>query len=141
GNILRDKNTSYISDFGFTGPADKQKSDDRIYGVLPYIAPEILNREPYTFASDIYSFGVIMAESSSGNPPFYDRNHDYKLSLDVCNGLRPEFGKGTPELYKKLAYRCMNANPNQRPTSCELDDTLNFWNKSINWVQEIEIVR
>ncbi|CAI2192021.1 6108_t:CDS:1, partial [Funneliformis geosporum] len=117
---------SYISDFGLTGPADKQKSDARIYGVLPYIAPEVLNGEPYTFASDIYSFGVIMAEYSSGNPPFYDRNHDYKLSLDVCNGLRPEFGKGTPEFYKKLAYRCMNANPNQRPTSEKLRDVLAF---------------
>ncbi|CAI2189446.1 5276_t:CDS:2, partial [Funneliformis geosporum] len=103
-----------------TGPEDKQKSDDRIYGVLPYIAPEVLNVEKYTFASDIYSFGVIMAECLSGNPPFYDRKYDYKLSLDVCNGLRPEFGKGTPEFYKKLAYRCMNANPNQRPTSDEL---------------------
>ncbi|CAI2184758.1 12472_t:CDS:2, partial [Funneliformis geosporum] len=116
GNILQDEKFSYISDFGLSGPEDKQKSDDRIYGVLPYIAPEVLNREPYTFASDIYSLGVIMAELSTGNPPFYDRKHDYKLSLDVCNGLRPEFGKGTPEFYKKLAYRCMNAYPNQRPT-------------------------
>ncbi|CAI2178854.1 18372_t:CDS:2, partial [Funneliformis geosporum] len=122
GNILQDGITSYISDFGLTGPADKQKSDNRIYGVLPYIAPEVLNGETYTFASDIYSFGVIMAEYSSGNPPFYNRKHDVSLTLDVCNGLRPEFGKRTPEFYKKLAYRCMNANPNQRPSSDELRD-------------------
>ncbi|RGB25826.1 kinase-like domain-containing protein, partial [Rhizophagus diaphanus] len=31
-------------------------------GVLPYIAPEVLNEEPYTLSSDIYSFGVVMAE-------------------------------------------------------------------------------
>ncbi|CAI2175488.1 17212_t:CDS:2 [Funneliformis geosporum] len=124
GNILHDGRFAYISDFGLSGPADKQKSEDRIYGVLPYIAPEVLNGEPYTLASDIYSLGVIMAEFSSGNPPFYDRKHDYKLSLDVCNGLRPEFGKGTPEFYKKLAYKCMNAILNQRPTSDELHDML-----------------
>ena len=29
-----------------------------IFGVLPYIAPEVLNGEPYTLASDIYSFGI-----------------------------------------------------------------------------------
>ncbi|RIA78980.1 kinase-like domain-containing protein, partial [Glomus cerebriforme] len=28
--------------------------------ILPYIAPEILNGKPYTTASDIYSFGIIM---------------------------------------------------------------------------------
>src|SRR5436853_2147975 len=39
---------SYISDFGLSGPANKQKSDDKIYGMLPYIAPEVLNGKPYT---------------------------------------------------------------------------------------------
>ncbi len=45
-----------------------------------------------------------MAKSSSGKPPFYDKKHDFDLSLAICNGLRPEFEKGTPEFYKKLAY-------------------------------------
>lgn len=71
-----------------------------------------------------------MAELSSGKPPFYKRKHDASLALEICNGLRPEFGKGTPEIYKKLAHRCMNANPNQRPTANELYDILGFWNGS-----------
>src|SRR5256885_10580009 len=58
GNILRNHNYNYISDFGLSGPSDKQKSDDKICGVLPYIAPEVLNGEQYTSPSDIYSFGV-----------------------------------------------------------------------------------
>src|SRR5581483_9419856 len=47
------------------------------------------------------------------------------------DGLRPEFGKGTPEIYKKLAHRCMNADPSQRPTAKELHDIFKFWNWSI----------
>jgi len=47
----------------------------------------------YTKASDIYSFGVIMAELSLETPPFYDKKHDYSLSLDICNKLHLEFGK------------------------------------------------
>ncbi|CAI2183716.1 4249_t:CDS:2, partial [Funneliformis geosporum] len=135
GNILQNKKFSYVSDFGLTGPADKQNSNDKIYGVLPYIAPEVLNGELYTFASDIYSFGVIMSELSTGNPPFYDRIHDVSLALDICNGLRPEFGKGTPEFYKELSYRCMNANPNQRPTSEELKEIICFWYYSIKYYE------
>src|SRR5687768_796046 len=68
-----------------------------------------------------------MTELSTGKPPFYYKKHDLSLSLAVCNGLRPEFGKGTPEFYKKLAHKCMNANPNQRPTASELSDIFEFW--------------
>src|SRR5436305_13751119 len=129
GNILKESknNYSYISDFGLSGPSNEQKSDDKICGVLPYIVPEVLIGEPYTLSSDIYSFGVVMAELSSGKPPFYKRKHDATLALEICNGLRPEFGKVTPEIYKKLAHRCMNANPNQRPAVDELYKTLDFW--------------
>ncbi|GET66152.1 kinase-like domain-containing protein [Rhizophagus irregularis DAOM 181602=DAOM 197198] len=95
GNILQIDNIPYISDFRISEPSFKQKSDDKICGVLPYIAPEVLNGESYTLLSDIYSF-------------------------EIYNGLRPEFGKGTPEIYKELAYKCMNADLNQRPTANEL---------------------
>jgi serine/threonine protein kinase len=127
GNVLQNSYNSRITDFGLSGPSNKQKSDDKICGVLPYIAPEVLNGEPYTLSSDIYSFGVIMTEISSGKPPFHKRKHDAILALEICNGLRPEFGNGTPEFYKKLAYKCMNANSNQRPTAKELHDIMNYW--------------
>src|SRR6266542_4220640 len=77
GNILQMANrVSYISDFGLSGPANEQKSDDKVYGVLPYIAPQVLNGEAYTLSSDIYGFGVVMAELSSGKPPFYNKKHN-----------------------------------------------------------------
>jgi serine/threonine protein kinase len=127
GNILQIEDWSYISDFGLSGLSNEKNSDNKACGVLPYIAPEVLNGEPYTLSSDIYSFGVIMAELSTGKPPFYKRKHDATLALAICNGLRPEFGKGTPEVYKKLAYSCMDAISNQRPTAVELYDIINFW--------------
>ncbi|EXX53185.1 hypothetical protein RirG_246250 [Rhizophagus irregularis DAOM 197198w] len=77
-----------------------------------------------------------MAELSSGKPPFYERKHDISLALEICNGLRPEFGKGTPEIYKKLAYKCMNANSNQRPTASELENIIFFWVCSFNYSED-----
>jgi serine/threonine protein kinase len=141
GNILQNDNITYISDFGLYGPiGNEQKSVNKIYGVLPYIAPEVLNGGSYTLSSDIYSFGIIMTELSSGRPPFHDRKHDKSLSVAICNGLRPEFGKGTPEIYKKLAYKCMDANPKQRPTAKALYKTFDFWFDSINKRKEIKII-
>ncbi|GBB89031.1 hypothetical protein RclHR1_01570003 [Rhizophagus clarus] len=138
GNILLGNQVSYVSDFGLSRPANEQKSDDKICGVLPYIAPEIMNKEQYTLFSDVYSFGVIMTELSSGKPPFYKRKHDTSLALAICNGLRPEFGKGTPEIYKKLAYKCMDAKPDQRPTASELYVIFDFWHNSFNIIMDME---
>ena len=121
--------------------ANKQKSDDKIYGTLPSIAPEILSGEPFSFASDIYSFGIIMAELSFRNPHFYDKKDDLNLSIDIWNGHKPEFGKGTPKFYKKLAYRCVNDNPNQRPTANELSDILYFWWHSVKFYKSYENVK
>ncbi|CAI2186483.1 6506_t:CDS:1, partial [Funneliformis geosporum] len=55
-------------DFGFCGLADKPLGS--IYGNLPYTVPEVINGKGYTFASEIYSIGMLMWEISSGQPPF-----------------------------------------------------------------------
>lgn len=34
--------------------------DEEIYGIIPYIVPEILKRHNYTISSNIYGFGMIM---------------------------------------------------------------------------------
>ncbi|UZO23594.1 uncharacterized protein OCT59_015927 [Rhizophagus irregularis] len=129
-NILQDHNLFFISDFGLCGPSSKDNGV--YYGVVPYIAPEVLSGTQYELSSDIYSFGVVMTELSTGRRPFCNENYDSRLIFAICiNGLRPEFGKGTPEFYEELAYKCMNENPNERPTAEELFDIFNFWLDSI----------
>src|ERR1051325_6003275 len=62
GNILHNKYDdgnfcSLITDLGLCRPADEtpsQSRDKKIYGVLPYVAPEVLRGKEYTQASDIY---------------------------------------------------------------------------------------
>ena len=107
GNILLntfDKN--YISDFGLSRPENKTINSNEIYGVIPYMAPEVLRGKPYTKAADIYSFGIIMWEFTSGIPAFNNRSHDFNLSLDICKGLRPKIVESTLPVYARLMKRC-----------------------------------
>src|SRR5687768_15517903 len=69
GNIHCDSNNSYISDFGLSQSINNNSSLS-VCGVLPYIASEILDKKPYTFASDVYSIGIIMIEMSTRKPPY-----------------------------------------------------------------------
>src|SRR4051794_23693669 len=121
GNILYNQldQKFFISDLGFCGPADKPLNS--IYGNLPYIAPEIIAGKGTTFASDIYSIGMLMWEISSGQPPFIHYENDYDLAMNIINGMRPKIVPGTPLKYKKLMEQCWDANPENRPNVITLE--------------------
>jgi serine/threonine protein kinase len=133
GNILisDDYNEIFIIDLGLCKPVgDLQDSD--IYGVLPYMAPEILRRKPYTPASDIYSFSMIMWELTSGIPPFKYKAHDCHFVLDICYGERPEIIENTPKCYIDLMKKCWDSEPSNRPTIIMLENIISEWIRCIN---------
>src|SRR5205823_1669071 len=118
-----------ISDLGLSKPIDYLKSNNDVYGVIPYMAPEVLRGKPYTPASDIYSFAMIMWELTSRIPPFDDRAHDFHLSLSICKGERPEIIDSTPQCYIDLMKKCWDLDPLKRPTASELKIIIhNWWN-------------
>ncbi len=117
----------YISDLGLSKPADKPHKTNDIYGVIPYIAPEVLLGKQYTKAADIYSFGIIMWEMTSGIPAFNKKPHDFDLALEICQGLRPEVIEGTMPEYAELMKRCWDSDPNKRPTVEELIKCFKEW--------------
>ncbi|RIA82697.1 kinase-like domain-containing protein [Glomus cerebriforme] len=126
-----------ISDFGFCKPAD-EKSSKKIYGVMPYMAPEILRGKKYTEKSDVYSFGIIMNEIISIIPPFNDEPHDHYLALDICRGKRPKIRDETPDFLKKLIQKCWDAIPENRPTSEEVYREIdNVYNKFLIQLEEL----
>src|SRR5205085_2953748 len=112
-------------DLGLSVPIDQEPSS--IIGVLPYIAPEVLNGKPYTQKSDIYSLGILMTVISTGQQPFRNLPHDRNLAFKICGGERPAFSINTPDFYIKLAYKCMDAEPDNRPTAEEVLKTIVFW--------------
>ncbi|RHZ57545.1 hypothetical protein Glove_386g25 [Diversispora epigaea] len=124
GNILVEKNyaaadRTIISDLGFSQPANIDSNlsrESQIYGIIPYMAPELFKNQPYSYASDIYSLGMIMWQLTSGHRPFHDQEHGPKLILDILDGKRPEITEDTPERWANLMKRCWHPDPSQRPT-------------------------
>ena len=133
GNILLNQGSLSISDLGLCKPVESFQSfkQNEIYGVLPFVAPEILRGKPYTLASDIYSFSMIMWEFTSGVPPFDDREHGLQLALNICRGERPKIIENTPQCYIELMEKCWETDPLKRPNSSEIKKIIETWYKSI----------
>ncbi|EXX76760.1 Skt5p [Rhizophagus irregularis DAOM 197198w] len=133
-NILMSDNSNeiFIIDLGLCKPINDDNGINEIYGVLPYMAPEILRNNPYTQASDIYSFSMIMWEFTSGIPPFKYEAHDHNLVLSICEGERPEIIENTPKCYIDLMKRCWDSNPSNRPTIIMLENIISEWIRCIN---------
>ncbi|RHZ88352.1 hypothetical protein Glove_23g177 [Diversispora epigaea] len=131
GNILS-YNFNYssslrISDFGLSKLFGKNGEIFRkrtVFGVLPYIAPEVLGGEEYTKAADVYSFAIVAYEIITGLPPYPDVAHDNDLALRICNGLRPKIPFHTPKLIARMIMRCLDARVTHRPTFDKLSEEL-----------------
>ncbi|GBB96587.1 hypothetical protein RclHR1_02790010 [Rhizophagus clarus] len=169
GNILNhedekdmdDTNKVFIGDLGLCQTANFFKKYD-IYGVIPFMAPEVLRGKPYTPASDIYSFSMIMWEFTSGVPPFNDIAHDLQLSLSICEDPleRPSASKVSKvianwvfrpiNLNKKLKNNIMEfinapignnnliTESHSHPQACYTSRLLDFTSKKVNEALESE---
>src|SRR5207249_7428625 len=98
-----------------------QNDEKKIYGVLPYVAPEVLRGKEYTQASDIYGFGVIAYEVCTGLPPYHDISHEEPLAIRICQGLRPKSNYKIPQLILDIINQCWDADPLKRPKAKELE--------------------
>ncbi|RHZ57826.1 hypothetical protein Glove_383g10 [Diversispora epigaea] len=119
-----------LGDLGLCRLANETSSSGA-YGVLPFIAPEVLNKYQYSQASDIYSVGIIMWIISTGKIPFANRAYNAELSVDILNGLRPKISDNIPQCYAELMELCWHKDPAERP-SAEM-----IYIRSENWINEL----
>ncbi len=129
GNILNKPGIAFITDLGLCKPADEEteKHNKNVYGVLPYVAPEVLRGKTYTQASDVYGFGIIIYEVFNGLPPYHDMAHEDLLALKICQGFRPKFNIKVPQLIEDIVKKCVDADPLKRPTAEYLKGTFYQW--------------
>ncbi|EXX54590.1 Bck1p [Rhizophagus irregularis DAOM 197198w] len=135
GNILLNRislkfiRSIKISVLGRSNSATESGDNNENYGIIPYMAPEIFQRQKYDKASDIYSLGMVMWELMTGRRPFWDRSHDTDLIIDICDGLRPPIVTNAPEGYIELMEEYWHSNPEKRPSATDIHDKLNKKNR------------
>lgn len=108
---------SHISPITDEEDSDRESNSD----IAPaYMAPEIMNEEPYQLKSDVYSFGILAYEIVSGKRAFSKTASIMK----ILTGDRPKFSESVPKCYQELISRCWSENIDERPTFPEIMEYL-----------------
>ncbi|KAH9161872.1 hypothetical protein LEN26_001210 [Aphanomyces euteiches] len=136
-NVLIDpsNNGAKICDFGVAAHID-QLGDPCVVksscGTSRWIAPEVLTGDNFTKASDVYAFGMVLAELDSHQIPFAfartpsgnDMTNMEILKQVVRGTLKPTFGDTCPPEIADLASFCLHPNPKARPSAAVMVDKL-----------------
>eukprot|EP01094_Clydonella_sp_ATCC50884_P022511 TRINITY_DN5199_c0_g1_i1.p1 TRINITY_DN5199_c0_g1~~TRINITY_DN5199_c0_g1_i1.p1 ORF type:complete len:889 (-),score=160.18 TRINITY_DN5199_c0_g1_i1:230-2896(-) len=80
----------------------------------PFVAPEILRSDSYSFAADIYSFGMIVWEIVNMKEPFSNLNPT-DIVPEVLSGERPSISPGCQPRLRELIEACWHQEPSKRP--------------------------
>jgi len=67
-----------------------------------------------------------------GDTPFKHKAHDMSLAQNICQGARPELSPWAPEFYRIVYKRCVDPDPDKRPSANKLAFDINQWNQDRN---------
>jgi len=119
-----------ISDFG----ASRFISDEQAAATMTnmtvtplYTAPEMMvENGKYSMASDVFSFGIILAEIWNEFLPYSETQFDspFALSRYIIEGNRPGLRSDCPAAYMSLAQACWITDPKSRPTFAQIVNAL-----------------
>ncbi|MGC1215006.1 MAG: serine/threonine-protein kinase [Micromonospora sp.] len=109
-----------VLDFGIATPAGTpdHTPDGIVVGTPAYLAPEQLDQQPATPAADMYALGVLLYYCLTGRLPYTassttqllgERKRRAPEPLPEIDGLPPEVAD--------LCRRCLDEDPERRPTS------------------------
>jgi non-specific serine/threonine protein kinase len=116
-NILIDSdNRVKILDFGLAKlkGVSKLTKDTSTLGTIYYMSPEHLQGKKVDHKSDIWSFGIVMYELLTGEPPF-SGDYEQAVSYAILNEkIKPIIDKDTPQELITIIEKCLIKNPSDR---------------------------
>ncbi|SCG73527.1 serine/threonine-protein kinase [Micromonospora humi] len=119
-NVMMTGVGAKVLDFGIAtrvGAPDEDE-DGGTFGTPAYVAPERLDGAPAQPATDVYSLGVLLFETLTGQPP-YPADTWEQLSAALAESAPPTLDgvPGLPRPVADICLRCLARDPRQRPTA------------------------
>ncbi|KAK8888320.1 hypothetical protein M9Y10_039386 [Tritrichomonas musculus] len=125
--FLGDSLTPKLGYFGISKQfqVEEQMSHQSMSGFnnsTAYLAPEVIENNEYSQASDVYAFAFIMFEVLSNEKPFNGINSNQIINEVVVNETRPKMNDRIPESCRELIDKCWSQDPKKRPSFKDILD-------------------
>ncbi|MFD6264055.1 serine/threonine-protein kinase [Micromonospora chalcea] len=119
-NVMMTRTGAKVLDFGIAtriGTPDDDE-DGGTFGTPAYVAPERLDGAPAQPATDVYSLGVLLFETLTGQPPYPAETWE-QLSAALAESPEPSLDgvPGLPGPVAEICLRCLARDPRQRPSA------------------------
>jgi eukaryotic-like serine/threonine-protein kinase len=118
--LLDERGELHVADFGIARVVDETTTGmtlaGTVLGTAGYLAPEQARGEPATFASDIYSLGVVAYELLTGGRPFESGSATAEAAAHIHQPVPPasQRGVGIPTEVDAVFERALAKDPSRR---------------------------
>ena len=121
--MLTPYNTIKLMDFGIAKMSDQVKLTQvsRVIGTLEFLAPELIEGQEPSAASDIYAMGVTMYEMLTGKLPFTGKS-DYMLMQEIVKekpALPDNWNDNIPHQLSEIVLKALEKKPADRYKTVE----------------------
>jgi len=114
-NILVDKHGNLkLADFGLAKFLEKGENTNTICGTEPYLAPEMIACQPYSYSVDIWLLGCLIFELYVGHSPFYFHAQSQSKTRKLIQECAIQYPLQLPHRAKALLKNIFIANPIER---------------------------
>ncbi|XP_059453044.1 serine/threonine-protein kinase STY8-like isoform X3 [Corylus avellana] len=136
-NLLMDNhNVVKVADFGVARFQNQGGVMTAETGTYRWMAPEVINHQPYDQKADVFSFAIVLWELVTAKVP-YDTMTPLQAALGVRQGLRPDIPRNAHPKLLELMQRCWEAAPDSRPSFAEITAELENLVQDVQKISEI----
>ena len=106
-------------------PVGTDSLSQGIHGTVSHMPPEVMGQEAsFSFATDVYSYGILLFELMTGGKPFHGMAAYQVVEAVVQGNERPAWPEDTDSTIRDLAHRCVDKDPASRPSFSEIVEEL-----------------
>ncbi|KAL4507112.1 hypothetical protein ABPG72_001905 [Tetrahymena utriculariae] len=136
-NIFLKSGRVRLGDFGIAKVLDSTRDfANTCIGTPYYMSPELFKYKPYSYKSDIWSFGCVLYEMCNLRHAF-DAQSLNGLAVKIMNGTYPPINSTYSKSLRDLIGKMLQLNPKSRPSILDIINTSFVKRRIITYITDL----